>query len=75
MRESSVRRSSRTPESRGQLLREVLAAGLQILHAGRLRRVPASVIRLADAGVELGDLDEEELVCGAGVHESNLPGP
>ena len=62
-------------ESRGQLLREVLAAGLQVLHARRLRRVATRVVRLADAGVELGDLDEKELVCGAGVHESNLPGP
>ena len=28
---------------------------------------------LADAGVELGDLDEAALVCGAGVHVTNLP--
>ena len=70
-----MRRSSRTPSRVAQLLRELLAAGLQILHPRRLRRVPAGVIRLADAGIELGDLDEEALICGAGIHESNLPGP
>jgi hypothetical protein len=31
------------------------------------------VVCLSDAGVELGDLDEAALVCGAGVHVTNLP--
>ena len=62
-------------EPRRELLRELLTAGQQLLHARRLRRVPAGVIGLADAGVELGDLDEAALVCGAGIHASNLPGP
>ena len=57
-------------EARRELLRELLAAGEQLLHAPRLRRVPAGVIRLADAGVELGDLDEATLIGGAGVHAS-----
>ena len=50
-----------------------LTAREQLLHATGLRRVLAGVVGLADPGVELGDLDEAALVCGAGFHASNLP--
>ena len=73
MRDSSVRQVVTGAQARRELLRELLTASEQLLDATGLRRVLAGVLGLADPGVELGDLDEAALVCGAGFHVSNLP--
>jgi hypothetical protein len=43
------------------------------LHTRSLRRVGFGVLSPSDAGVELGQVEQSALVCGVGVHVSNLP--
>nr|WP_203138661.1 hypothetical protein [Microbacterium sp. JZ31] len=58
---------------RGELATELGAPGDQLLNPRGLRRIPARGLGLCEATVDVGDVEQEQLVGRACFHPSNLP--